>query len=321
MDYLAAVLVGDLAKNQNFYLGSIMATVSVSHLHKTYAGKAAVTDLTFTVGPGEILGLIGPNGAGKTTTIKMILDFMKPDTGDISIFGEQMNEASKNQIGYLPEEKGLYKKLSVMELILYFASLKGINKGEARKKADELLQRTGMFESRKKKIKELSKGMGQMIQFIVTIIHDPELLILDEPFSGLDPVNTEKLKTIVSGLRDEGKAIILCTHQMNQVEEICNRVLMINHGQTVLHGDLNEIKKKYRKSSVQVSVDGELGQLSGVADQKVINGAVELTPAPGTTPQMILDQIRNSGTPISRFEITTPTLNNIFLTLAGGSNE
>ena len=224
-----------------------MATVNVSHLFKTYAGKAAVKDLSFSVSPGEILGLIGPNGAGKSSTIKMILDFMKPDTGDITIFGEQMNEAAKNQIGYLPEEKGLYKKLSAMELILYFASLKGMNKSAARKKADELLQRTGMFESRKKKIKELSKGMGQMIQFIVTIIHDPELLILDEPFSGLDPVNTEKLKTIVSGLRDEGKAIILCTHQMNQVEEICDRVLMINHGQTVLHGDLNEIKKKYRK--------------------------------------------------------------------------
>ena len=298
-----------------------MALVSVNHLRKAYGEKKAVDNVTFTVESGEILGLIGPNGAGKSSTIKMVLDFMKPDAGDIKIFGTQMNEASKNQIGYLPEEKGLYKKLSVMEQILYFASLKGMHKAAAREKANELLQQTGMFDSRKKKIKELSKGMGQMIQFIVTIIHDPKLLILDEPFSGLDPVNTELLKSIVGSLRDSGKAVILCTHQMNQVEELCDRVLMINQGKAVLYGDLNEIKKKHRKSSVQVSVERTLGDLPGVIDKKYNGNAVELIPAPDTTPQMILDQLRNQGTTINRFEINTPTLNDIFLTIAGGNHE
>jgi len=298
-----------------------MALVTAKHLHKSYAGKTAVKDLSFSVEPGEIVGLIGPNGAGKSSTIKMILDFMKPDSGEIEIFDSVMSEASKNHIGYLPEEKGLYKKLSVIELIIYFASLKGLDKTTTRKKADELLEQTGMFESRKKKIKELSKGMGQMIQFIVSIIHNPRLLIFDEPFSGLDPVNTELLKNIVSNLRDEGKAIILSTHQMNQVEEICDRVLMINHGQAVLYGDLNEIKKKYRKRSVQVSVEGEIGELPGVIEQRAHNGSIELIPAADTTPQMILDQLRNNGTTINRFEITTPTLNDIFLTLAGENHE
>ena len=298
-----------------------MALVSAQHLHKAYAEKIAVKDLSFTVDSGEIVGLIGPNGAGKSSTIKMILDFMKPDSGDIKVFGNRMDETAKNKIGYLPEEKGLYKKLTVMDLILYFGALKGLDKATAKSKAHDLLQKTGMLESRKKKIKELSKGMGQMIQFIVTIIHDPQLLILDEPFSGLDPVNTALLKNIVVSLRDEGKAIILCTHQMNQVEEICDRVLMINHGQSVLYGDLNDIKQKYRKSSVQVSVEGEIGDLPGVLEQRSYNGSVELIPAAGITPQMILDQLRDSGTTINRFEITTPTLNDIFLTLAGGHHE
>ncbi len=171
-----------------------MTAVAVNHLHKSYAGKPAVKDLSFTLDPGEILGLIGPNGAGKSTTIKTILDFMKPDSGDVAILGHRMTEATKNRIGYLPEEKGLYEKLNAIEVIVYLASLKGLDKATAHNRADELLQRTGMMESKTKKIKAMSKGMGQMIQFIVTIIHEPDLLILDEPFSGLDPVNTELMK-------------------------------------------------------------------------------------------------------------------------------
>ena len=219
-----------------------MTAIAVHHLYKSYDGKIAVKDLTFTVEPGEILGLIGPNGAGKSSTVKIILDFMKPDSGEVEIFGHPMNEASKNHIGYLPEEKGLYKKLSAIDQIIYLASLKGMGKALAEKKANELLQQTGMFESKKMKIKHMSKGMGQMIQFIVTIIHSPKLLIMDEPFSGLDPVNTELMKNMIGNLRDEGKAIILSTHQMHQVEELCDRVLMINHGSEVLYGDLKDIK-------------------------------------------------------------------------------
>lgn len=298
-----------------------MKAVEVKHLYKSYTGKKAVEDLSFSVNPGEILGLIGPNGAGKSSTIKMILDFMKPDSGEVRIFGQQMDEACKNQIGYLPEEKGLYKKLTAIDLILYFASLKGMDKSSAREKADDLLRRTGMLESRKKKIKEMSKGMGQVIQFIVTIIHDPKLIIMDEPFSGLDPVNTEMMKNLVSDLRNEGKAIILSTHQMNQVEEICDRVLMVNYGREVLYGSIEEVKARFRQNSVQVNVEGELGDLPGVIEKKLNKDSVELVLAADTTPRFVLDQIREQGLDISRFEVKTPSLNEIFLNIAGGDHE
>jgi ABC-2 type transport system ATP-binding protein len=298
-----------------------MTVVSVNHLFKSYGSKIAVKDLTFSIDTGDILGLIGPNGAGKSSTIKVILDFMKPDSGDVNVFGRQMNEASKNQIGYLPEEKGLYKNLAVIDVILYLASLKGMDSVLAEKKADILLQKTGMLESKRMKIKYMSKGMGQIIQFIVTIIHDPALIILDEPFSGLDPVNTEIMKNMLGILRDEGKAIILSTHQMNEVEELCDRVLMINQGSEVLYGDLKDIKSRFRKHSVQVNIDGEIGDLPGVIDKKFNKGSVELILAKGTTPQTILDRLRDRGITINRFEVTTPSLNEIFIAMAGGNHE
>ena len=298
-----------------------MPVVAVYHLYKSYADKTAVKDLTFSVDPGEILGLIGPNGAGKSSTIKMILDFMKPDSGEVEIFGHQMNEACKNQIGYLPEERGLYKKLTAIDLILYLASLKGMDKATAKKKADVLLQQTGMLESKKMKNKEMSKGMGQIIQFIVTIIHNPKLIILDEPFSGLDPVNTEIVRRIIGNLRDEGKAIILSTHQMNQVEELCDRVLMIDHGSAVLYDSMQEIRTKFRKKTLMVSVEGDLPDVPGVVETRPTRDAVELVLEPDTTPQQVLDRLRARGASINRFEITTPTLHDIFIKLAGENDE
>jgi ABC-2 type transport system ATP-binding protein len=298
-----------------------MNGVKVQHLYKSYSGKIAVKDLTFTVDPGEILGLIGPNGAGKSSTIKIILDFMKPDSGEVKIFGQQMIESSKNQIGYLPEERGLYQNLTAIELILYLASLKGMKKAESEKKADELLHQTDMFENKNMKIKKMSKGMSQIIQFIVTIIHDPKLIILDEPFAGLDPVNTDIMKNIVGRLRDEGKTIILSTHQMNQVEELSDRILMINYGSEVLSGDLKDIRKKFRKHSVKVSVEGEIGDIPGVIDKKPHKGSVELILASDTTPQIILDRLREKGITINSFEITTPSLNEIFLSIVGADHE
>jgi ABC-2 type transport system ATP-binding protein len=298
-----------------------MTAVAVSHLHKSYAGKTAVEDLSFTVESGEILGLIGPNGAGKSSTIKIILDFMKPDIGDVQVFGHRISEADKNHLGYLPEEKGLYRKLTALNLIIYLASLKGMDKAAASQRAEVLLRRTGMYESRKLKIKEMSKGMGQMIQFIVTIIHDPRLLILDEPFSGLDPVNTEVMKTMIGELRDAGKAIILSTHQMNQVEELCDRVLMIDNGRAVLYGDLLETRSRFRKNSVQVAVEGELGDLPGVVERKPGKETTELVLEPDTTPQDVLDYLCEQGVIVNRFEATTPSLNQIFLSIAGAGHE
>ncbi|UCB45037.1 MAG: ATP-binding cassette domain-containing protein [Spirochaetota bacterium] len=298
-----------------------MTAVEVKNLFKSYGRKTAVKDLSFSIDTGEILGLIGPNGAGKSSTIKIILDFMKPDSGEVKVFGQDMNEAIKNQIGYLPEEKGLYKNLTAIDLIIYLASLKGMDNTLAEKKADVLLKQTGMLESKKMKIKHMSKGMGQIIQFIVTIIHNPKLIILDEPFSGLDPVNTEIMKNMIGSLRDEGNAVILSTHEMNQVEELCDRVLMINYGSEVLYGDLKEIKSRFKKHSVQVDVEGEIGDIPGVIDKKDNKGSVELILEPDTTPQIILDRLRDRGMPINLFEVTTPSLNEIFLDIAGGKHE
>ncbi len=262
-----------------------MPTVEVNHIVKSYADKIVVDDLSFSVPQNEIFGLIGPNGAGKTTTIRMMMDIIKPDSGDITILGEKLTEASKNRLGYLPEERGLYRKLTVIDSIIYLASLKGMDSRSAREKADKLLNQTGMLPHGRKKIDELSKGMGQIIQFIVTIIHDPELIILDEPFSGLDPVNTELLKNLIIDLRNQGKAVVLSTHQMNQVEELCDRILMIDNGRNVLYGNPAEIKSKYRSNSVILDFEGELGQVLGVTEKRAHKGYVELVLDRNTTPK------------------------------------
>jgi len=298
-----------------------MPTVEVSHIVKSYADKIVVDDLSFSVPQNEIFGLIGPNGAGKTTTIRMMMDIIKPDSGEITILGEKLTEASKNRLGYLPEERGLYRKLTVMDSIIYLASLKGMDSRSAREKADKLLNQTGMLPHGRKKIDELSKGMGQIIQFIVTIIHDPELIILDEPFLGLDPINTELLKKLIIDLRNQGKAVVLSTHQMNQVEELCDRILMIDNGRTVLYGDPAEIKSKHRRNSVILDFEGELGQVLGVTEKCAHKGYVELVLDGNTTPKQVLERLVSTGIIINRFEVATPSLNEIFLEVAGKNYE
>ena len=294
-----------------------MPAVEVNHIVKSYADKAVVNDLSFSVTQGEIFGLIGPNGAGKTTTIRMMMDIIKPDSGDVTILGKKLSEASKNKLGYMPEERGLYKKLKVIDSIIYLASLKGVDRHSAEEKANELLSQTGMLPHQGKKIEELSQGMGQIIQFLVTIVHDPELVILDEPFSGLDPVNTELLKSMFADLRNQGKAVILSTHRMNEVEELCDRILMINNGGSVLYGNLTEIKSRYRKNSVILDFEGELGEVPGVTEKRTHKGCVELVLDGNTTPQQILERLVSTGIVINRFEIATPPLNEIFLKVVG----
>jgi ABC-2 type transport system ATP-binding protein len=289
----------------------------VNHVVKSFTDKVAVDDLSFSVAQSEIFGLIGPNGAGKTTTIRMMMDIIKPDSGDVTILGEKLNEATKNRLGYLPEERGLYRKLKVIDSIVYLASLKGMDRHSATGKADELLSQTGMLASRNKKIEALSKGMGQIIQFIVAIIHEPDLVILDEPFAGLDPVNTELLKGMVADLRNQGKAVILSTHQMNQVEELCDRILMVNDGHAVLYGDLSEIKSRYKGNSVLLDFAGELGEVPGVTGKRTHRGYTELTLDSETAPQQVLAHLMSHGTLINRFEVATPSLNEIFLKEVG----
>ena len=298
-----------------------MSVVEVSNVVKSYADKVAVKDLSFSVAQNEIFGLIGPNGAGKTTTIRMMMDIIKPDSGEVKILGEKLTEASKNRLGYLPEERGLYKELSVIDTIIYLASLKGMDKNSAEERADGLLNQTGMLPHKGKKIEELSRGMGQIIQFIVTIIHDPELIVLDEPFGGLDPVNTELLKRIFIDLRNRGKAVILSTHQMNQVEELCDRILMIDNGRSVLQGNLTEIRAKYKSNSVIVDVEGDLGEIPGVTEKRAHKGYIELILDGNVTPKQVLERLVSSGAVINRFEVAIPSLNEIFLEVAGKNHE
>ena len=294
-----------------------MFSVKVNHVLKAYGNRAVVNDVSFNVNQGEIFGLIGPNGAGKTTTIRMMMDIIKPDSGDIKILGEKLTEASKNKIGYLPEERGLYKKLSVIESIIYFASLKGVDNELARKRGEELLKRAELLPHKNKRIEELSRGMGQIIQVIVTIIHEPDLIILDEPFSGLDPVNTQVLKDMIMELKNKGKTIIMSTHLMNDIEELCDRLLMINKGHTVLYGNLTEIKSNYRNNSVIVETIGDLGEIEGVTEQRRHNSETELMLDTNTTPQMLLERLVKKGVVVNHFELSTPSLTEIFIKVAG----
>jgi ABC-2 type transport system ATP-binding protein len=298
-----------------------MQAVEISHIVKSFADKVVVNDLSFSVSQGEVFGLIGPNGAGKTTTIRMMMDIIKPDSGDVTILGEKLSEATKDKLGYLPEERGLYRKMRVLDSIIYLASLKGVDAHSAEERADELLNQTGMLPHKRKKIEELSRGMGQVIQFIVSVIHDPELIVLDEPFGGLDPVNVELLKGMLFNLRNQGKAIILSTHQMNEIEELCDRILMINHGRSVLYGNLAEIKSKYRSNSVLLEFEGELGEVPGVTEKRTRKGYVELVLDGKATPQQVLERLISRGTVINRFEVATPPLNEIFLRVVGRAHE
>ena len=290
-----------------------MPTVELNNICKSYNDNLVVNNVSFTVAQGEIFGLIGPNGAGKTTSIRIMMDITKPDSGEIRILGESLNEAAKNRIGYLPEERGLYKKLTVLQSLVYLASLKGVETRLANSRAEELLKRVDMLPHKDKKIEELSRGMGQIIQFLVTIMHNPQLLILDEPFAGLDPVNTKLLKEVILELRSQGKAIILSTHMMNEVEALCDRILMINKGRIVLYGELAEIKSKYRNNSVFLEFDGVLGEIEGVVGKKNNGEYVELFLDGETPPQKILEQLLSWGVSINRFEVSTPSLNEIFL--------
>ena len=290
-----------------------MNAIEVSQASKSFRGTRAVNDLSFTVGTGEVFGMVGPNGAGKTTTLRMLMDIIKPDTGEIIILGEAINEETKNRIGYLPEERGLYRKITVSESLAYLAALKNMKRRLARDRAAELLERVDMLQHKNKKIEELSRGMGQIIQFIATILHDPELIVLDEPFAGLDPVNTELLKGFILELKGQGKSIILSTHMMNQVEELCDRVLMINKGQAVLYGSLGEIKSRFRNNSIFLECDRIPDGLPGVVGRQDHGKYLELFLDGQTPPSKVLSALVNNGVTVDRFEMSTPSLNEIFI--------
>ncbi len=295
-----------------------MPAVEVTHLTKSFGPVKAVDDVSFQVEKGEIFGLLGPNGAGKTTTIRLILDIFKPDRGQISILDGAMTEAKKERIGYMPEERGLYQDIPLERCLVYLGTLKGLSANEVKARAGEYLERFDLADHRNKKVKELSKGMQQKAQIIATILHQPELLIIDEPFSGLDPVNTRMVKNLLQDLHRQGVTIIMSTHQMHQVEELCDRIVLINQGQVLLYGNLAQIRRRYSGHAVLLQTGQVLPSLEGVEAIEPHNSAVLLTLASGVAPQSILQQLVAQDIKLERFEIATPTLDEIFVQVVQG---
>jgi ABC-2 type transport system ATP-binding protein len=296
----------------------MIPTVEVSQLSKRFGKTQAVDDVSFAVNQGEIFGLLGPNGAGKTTTIRLMLNIFQADHGTVAILdGEPMTEAKKERIGYMPEERGLYQEMQLERCLIYLAGLKGVPTAEARPRVLAYLERFDLAQHRHKKVKELSRGMQQKSQIINTVLHKPELLIVDEPFSGLDPVNTKLVKDLMDELRERGTTIIMSTHMMHQVEELCDRIVLINHGRNVLYGQLNKIRRAYAGHAVLVRVDGPMPEVTGVEMISQHNGAVQLNLADDMTPQDVLTQLVSSQARIEQFEIAAPGLDEIFIQAVG----
>ncbi len=298
------------------------AAISVVEISKSYGSFRAVDNLSFEVCRGEIFAMLGPNGAGKSTTMRMILDILKPDTGQITVLGAPLTEATKDRIGYLPEERGLYRNVKVLEMMVYLGTLKGLSSTEAQKRSLALLDRLGMADQAKKKVSELSKGMQQKIQFAVTVLHEPDLIIIDEPFSGLDPVNSLVLKDLLFSFKERGGTVVMSTHQMSQVEEMCDRLLMINRGQQKLYGAVEDIRRQYALHAIIVEGQGNWSALPGVESiEPIQNGrkATLLHLAPQTTTDSVLAAIAASpDTHIERFEMAVPSLNDIFIRVVEG---
>ncbi len=299
-----------------------MSTIQVEDIVKNFGTQRAVDHVSFSVEPGEIFGLLGPNGAGKTTTIRTILDIFKPDSGSVSILGGKMSEEKKNRIGYLPEERGLYQDIQLEQCLVYLTTLKGIPAAEAKRRVETGMQRFDLIPHRKKKVKELSKGMQQKAQLIVTLIHNPELIIIDEPFSALDPVNTQMVKDILREERQNGKTVVMCTHQMHQVEELCDRLVLINHGRTVLYGPLDEIRRGYAGTDVTIHPLSPLPEtIPGVLSREAFNSSFRLRLDSTTSPQELLRWFVAQNILLDQFEVAMPTLDEIFIQVVTSRGE
>ena len=290
-----------------------MTVVEAQQIWKRYGDRVVVEDVSFTVESGEVLGMVGPNGAGKTTTIRILLDIIQPDEGTVLLFGRPFSREHRTMLGYLPEERGLYRDLRVQETLEYLGTLKGMRRSDARRRAEEILERLDITEHRSKKIAELSRGMGQLIQLAATIIHEPRLLILDEPFSGLDPLNVRLMKELLGELREDGVAIILSTHQMNQVEEFCDQVLMINKGRVVLYGSLEEVRSGFGEGSILVEAVGIPEYLSGV--QKINDHGTyqELVMADDSSSKDVFRALADREIEVQRFQVARLPLEEIFV--------
>lgn len=287
-------------------------------LVKRYGHLTAVDDLSFEVREGEIFGLLGPNGAGKTTTIRLALGILQPDSGRMNVLGKVPGQA-KDQVGYLPEERGLFRNLGVRETLIYLAELKGRPRGWAERRANWLLEQVELAEWAERKVRDLSRGMQQRLQFIASVVHDPVLIFLDEPFQGQDPINVDRMRALISELRCQGKAIVLSSHQMNLVETLCDRILLINRGRAVLYGSLADIKKQYAPNVICVRAPSipEDAASSGIAEieqSEFPDGKMfRLTLAEGVEPRTVLRWMIERGVPIQAFEVASAPLADIFI--------
>jgi ABC-2 type transport system ATP-binding protein len=296
----------------------------IEHIHKSFAQVHVIKDLSMEVREGSIFGFLGANGAGKTTTMRMILDILRPDSGRITWNGTDVREVPRRNWGYLPEERGLYPKVRVEEQLLFLARLHGLGKSAARKHLDEWTQRFQVTQYRNTKVEALSKGNQQKIQFLATILHDPLILIMDEPFSGLDPVNANILKDAFVEMRRRGKTLIFSTHQLEQAEELCEDVLIINKGEAVVAGSVREVKRQHGRNVARLKLDNDpeaswLDRLEGVQVTKRRQDYIEMQIQAHLNPNLIIEAALRQGGIISRFELTEPSLTDIFIEHVAGS--
>lgn len=291
-------------------------TLILDHVTKRYGEFTAVNDLSLKVWPGRVFGLIGPNGAGKTTTIRMMVNIIIPDTGRVEMFGQQMTSALQDRIGYLPEERGLYKRMKVGEQLRFFAELKGLRANEADERIDTWLRILQLSDWKDKRAKDLSKGMQQKVQFITAVIHNPDLIILDEPFSGLDPVNVDLMKETILEQKATGKTIILSTHQMEIAEKLCDDICMINRAHKVLDGRLREIKRSFSRNAIALQFEGGDGLLNDpalIANIRQNGDDWEVLLTSGANPQTLLKRLLDAGVTVTKFVLVEPSLHDIFI--------
>lgn len=298
-------------------------TLLLSGVTKRYDEFTAVNNLSFEVKSGRVFGFLGPNGAGKTTTIRMIVNITIPDQGSIKLFGQHINQELQDKIGYLPEERGLYKKMKISDQLRFFGALKNLSHKQIEDGIDYWIERVELKDWKDKKANELSKGMQQKIQFIAAVLHDPDVLILDEPFSGLDPINVKLLKEIILEQKARGKTIIFSTHQMETAEKLCDDICLINHSKKVLSGSLREVKKSFGQNAVALRAEGGNEVLS---DENLVSkitehsDEMEVLLKPDANHQELLQRLVASGAVITKFELIEPSLNDIFITKVQESN-
>ena len=299
-----------------------MPVVELAGVTKAYESKVAVRNLDLSIDAGQMFGLLGPNGAGKTSSIRMMMGITMPDSGRIGLFGKPFDRASLDHVGYLPEERGLYKKMKVLDQLIFFGQLHGLTAADARQRAVSWAERIEIADALDKKTEELSKGMQQKIQFIGTILHSPKLMVMDEPFSGLDPVNAVILERTLLEFKAQGAAVLFSTHRMDQVEKLCDAICLINNGEAVLSGTMREIKNRYERNQIIVEFEGDASFLNSpeIAEAKNFSGHAEIRLKPGGDSQKLLREA-SSAAKIYRFELVEPSLEEIFIRTVGGKSD